>query len=179
MLVGSGRRLSESFPKSGPLGRCSRILLESETWVSPEFSLTWKLKATKCGCSVFQLAPSVRRTGESGIGLWPTVAANPAQGTPERFLERKREAVARGSQLGVSLTDLNLLCKATWPTQAHGPATSGCLARTASFVERLLVLSAWLQGFPANYLKHWPSAKTRSKRTAHSLPHSGMPSCPK
>lgn len=73
MTGGSGRMLSACLEKSGPLGRFSRILLGLETWASPEFYLTWKVKVTKCGCSVFQLARSAPRMAERGIGSWPTV----------------------------------------------------------------------------------------------------------
>lgn len=37
---------------------------------------------------------------------WGTPVANPANGTPEDFLRRKMESVARGSQMGVSLSDV-------------------------------------------------------------------------
>src|SRR5690554_4254533 len=43
MTAGSGRMLSAFLEKSDPLGAFSRILLESETWASPEFLLAWKL----------------------------------------------------------------------------------------------------------------------------------------
>jgi len=96
MTAGSGQRLSVLLPQSSPLGRCLKILLESETWGSVEFSLRWKLKATKCGCSVFQLAPSMRRTEGNDSGLfagesesaWPTPAARDIKGqiqNPERM----------------------------------------------------------------------------------------------
>jgi hypothetical protein len=46
--------------------------------------------------------------------------AQPANGTPERFLERKRESVARGSKMGICLTDLAMQVQAAergmWPT---------------------------------------------------------------
>ena len=120
MTAGSGRRLSACLEKSTPLGRFSRILLELETWGSPEYLLKWKVSATKCGCSVFRLVPLERRTDGRDIGSWPTVVAQPANGEPEDFLRRKRESVARGSNMGICLSDLNMVLKATWPTpQEH------------------------------------------------------------
>jgi hypothetical protein len=50
---------------------------------------------------------------------WATPVGQQANGTPERFLERKRESMARGSQsMGVSLSDLNMQAQAWagWPT---------------------------------------------------------------
>ena len=58
---------------------------------------------------------------------WATPVGQQANGTPERFLERKRESMERGSQsMGVSLSDLNMQAQAWagWTTpQAHD--TSG------------------------------------------------------
>lgn len=60
------------------------------------------------------------RTSATASGLWATPVAQPANGTPEQFLERKRRSVARGNKMGVSLTDLNMQVKAAergmWPT---------------------------------------------------------------
>jgi hypothetical protein len=50
---------------------------------------------------------------------WATPVGQQANGTPERFLERKRESMARGSaSMGVSLSDLNMQAQAWagWPT---------------------------------------------------------------
>ncbi len=223
ITAGSGRKLSESFPLSGPLGRCSKILLESETWASPEFYLTWRASATKQGCSVFRLVPSVPRTGANGTGssdiaLWrppqresdnanrgnkgqdparrmkqghsvslrdqlpstlasarPTPTARDVKGqtqNPERMnyvpnivkawptpqgydgtrggpttIEKAKEG-NHGQQLGNYLSDTGIV-----------PPT--CLARTESFVERLMTLSMWLMGYTAAYLAHWATASSR------------------
>ena len=43
--------------------------------------------------------------------------AQPAGGTPEQFLERKRKANAKGSSMGVCLSDLNMVAQmAGWVT---------------------------------------------------------------
>jgi hypothetical protein len=53
------------------------------------------------------------------LASWATPAAREAGGTPEQFLARKRKAVAKGSQLGVSLTSLQLQAQlASWATPA-------------------------------------------------------------
>jgi hypothetical protein len=188
MTAGSGRVLCESFPKSGPLGRCSRILLESETWASPEFSLRWKVAATKCGCSIFRLAPSVRRTagqdtGSSAAG-WMTPSAN----------EDAAGKAKPPGELGMQQM-LAHQVKATWPTPAardgdprspqakrlteqgksnlddtlaaaSGATPSSCLALTEKFAVRLMILSAWLMGYPWSYLKNWERKGDRRRKTA-------------
>ena len=125
MTAGSGRMLSESFPLSGPLGRCSKILLASETWTSPEFFLTWQAAGTKQGCSVFRLVPSAPRTGENGTGssdtgaTWQTPTATMIEGGEDRTEKRMefrrsigRESFAHGN-LGEQMGML-----ASWPTPA-------------------------------------------------------------
>lgn len=56
----------------GPLGSLERILLGTLRWGSTMCFLTWKTRATPQGRLLFQLAPSMPRTGEIGFGLWPT-----------------------------------------------------------------------------------------------------------
>lgn len=153
MTAGSGRRLFGAYRYSDQYGRFLRTLLESETWYSPEFRLTWKQKpivketletfllvdseytnpqgtgcsmrrwkrskrlVTKWGrLSVFQLAPSARRTDASGIGSWPTVVRQDDGKTPEAHLRMKRE-MPGGPR--ATITSLQVMCKATWPTPAH------------------------------------------------------------
>ena len=144
MIAGSGLRLCEFLPKSDLLGAFSRILLGSETWGSPEFSLRWKHTVTRCGSTVYQLAPSARRTSGCGIGSWgsgwPTTNVSDGSGGGMRPDRRK----GHSQQIA---------------DQAHGPVTSGCLARAESFVVRLLVLSSWLMAYSPKYLRHWENAK--------------------
>lgn len=188
--AGSGRRLADAWPKSGPLGRCSRILLESETWASPEYSLKWKPSATQCGCLVFRLVPSPRHTGESDIGLWPTVVKQDDGKTPEAHL-RMKQNMPGGPRSAI--TSLTVMAKVQWPTpaardakgqtqnperpdyvpnivKATGATSSGCLARTEKFVVRLMTLSAWLMGYTAAYLARWETASSRRSRLGSSQP---------
>uniref|UniRef100_A0A6M3LHS1 Uncharacterized protein n=1 Tax=viral metagenome TaxID=1070528 RepID=A0A6M3LHS1_9ZZZZ len=54
---------------------------------------------------------------------------------------------------------------------ATGATASGSLARTGSFVERLIILSAWLMGYSLEYLSHWekkPSGKPRKAKSQAS-----------
>lgn len=72
MTVSSGQKCLESYKNVSPLGSLVRMCLESSTWHSTESSLIWKKKITKSSRLLFQLAPSMRRTSETGFGLWPT-----------------------------------------------------------------------------------------------------------
>jgi hypothetical protein len=59
---------------------------------------------------------------------WATPVGQQANGTPERFLERKQESMARGSQsMGLSLSDLNMQAQAWagWPTPAASDGVGG------------------------------------------------------
>ena len=285
ITAGSGRTLSGCLLPSDPLGGFSRILLGLETWASPEFYLTWKHKATQCGCLVFQLAPSAPRTDGNGIGLsaegWPTPDSQMASGgrqsktpgatyrdngtkrqttlnelatwpTPDaseagktsRGGDRVSEPLIGGmirgtwgssrqtdAKCGHSYTDgmtgkdlskdltlatwptprsedsestgahrgtpdtLTSATRAAWatpkkseagpdfaianrpdsggtslPTQATGKISSGCLARTEKFVERLMTLSAWLMGYTEAYLRPWATASCRKSRQKSSKP---------
>jgi len=182
MTAGSGRRLYESYGKHRPLGAFLRILLESETWSSTEFYLEWKLKATKSKCLVFQLAPSMPRTGANATGLsesaWPTPMSR----------DEKGQMFEKGGTTRMDYVP-NVL-KATWPTPqkqdeknkyqvktayqtipnklARGVTTSGCLAQTEKFAVRLGILSAWLMGYPWSYLKNWERKGDKRRKTAKS-----------
>lgn len=65
---------------------------------------------------------------------WGTVTANPANGEPEAFLERKRRSVARGSSMGVSLTDVAMQMKAVAyvPTPTVADVQGGRKARSGA-----------------------------------------------
>mgnify|MGYP000971347186 CR=1 FL=1 len=164
MTAGSGRRLYESYGKHRPLGAFLRILLESETWSSTEFLLTWKLKATKSKCLVFQLAPSMPRTGANATGLsegtWRTPRATDQARPASTRCRNFTEGIKSEFQLREQV-------KATWPTpdaMTSGNVSSGCLAQTEKFVARLTTLSAWLMGYTAAYLAHWETASCRKSR---------------
>ena len=99
MTATSGRRLSELYTKSSPLGLLERTLLESSRWFSPVRRLKWEAvplcsekvtekeycygkntsskpsavtlneKVTKSGRLLFRLVPSERHTDGTGCGL--------------------------------------------------------------------------------------------------------------
>ncbi len=61
---------------------------------------------------------------------WPTPVSNPANGTPEAFLERKRKSVAKtGRSMGIVLSDIQMVAQmAGWPTP-HQNSTTGAGAQ--------------------------------------------------
>ena len=55
----------------------SRLRERLGTLGSMEYDLTWRRKVTPAGRSISRLAPSMRRTGETGCTGWPTPRASP------------------------------------------------------------------------------------------------------
>jgi len=118
MTAGSGRMLYASSPRSGPLGACLRILLDSERWASTEYYLSWRAQATPSGSLIYQLAESAPRTSDTAIGSWGTPRATDASkaGKASRGGDRANEPLIGG------------LVRGTWPTprqcdwekQSHG-----------------------------------------------------------
>jgi hypothetical protein len=114
-----GSNLSELADRQSSLA--NRLKRQLDGVGSTLFTLTWKQKATPLGRPYSQLAASGRRISDNDCGSWATPCGNQANGEPEAFLERKRRSVARGSQMGVSLTDLQMQAKlASWPTPDQG-----------------------------------------------------------
>ena len=90
------------------------------------FRLTWKQRTTPSGRLIWALRASARSISGSASGSWPTPCAQPANGEPEQFLQRKRNAIARGNSMGVALTDLQMVAKlASWPTTRSTDADKG------------------------------------------------------
>ena len=94
----SGRHLLTLLDRSGlhtPFSRMCRGLLQTETWHSTLFSLTWKHSATQQGRWLFRLAPSTRSTFASASGSWPTATSQMAKhGAPTDWERENRPAHA-------------------------------------------------------------------------------------
>ena len=90
-------------------------------WPSPMASDTTGDKVPPCHAN--RSSPSKLKQAVILSG-WGTPLANQANGTPEDFLRRKREAVSRGSSMGISISDLNMQVQAWvrlagWATPLH------------------------------------------------------------
>ena len=75
MTVTSGRKCSELYRESGPLGLLVKTLLESSQWRSTRCYLTWKASATPARRLLFRLVPSTPRTEGTELPLLPTPTA--------------------------------------------------------------------------------------------------------
>lgn len=125
---------------------------------------------------------------------WSTPAAREPGGGVEQFLERKRQANAKGSSLGVSVTALSMQAQvAGWctptvndatgsaysysrgrhdrptfklPGQARGEMPPGFPAPTARRGALNPALSRWLMGYPAAWLNcvDWATRSSRRSR---------------
>jgi len=78
MTVTSGRRCSELYTNSGPLGCLVRTCLESSVWHSTRCFLTWKVKDTPARRLLFRLAVSTPRTKGRESLFWPTPSTGAA-----------------------------------------------------------------------------------------------------
>lgn len=127
----SGPSCSGSSASAGlSASLASRFRRRSDSAGSIEYAQTWREKATPSGRWFWEHTASARRTSGSGsIGSqvgWPTPLAQQANGTPEAFLERKRKSVAKGSTMGICLSDLNMVAQtAAYPTPAASDSTGG------------------------------------------------------
>lgn len=104
------------------------------------------------------LAPAKNGNNEAGnsaglveirahaLAMWGTPLAQQANGSPEQFLQRKRDSIARGNSMGVCLSDLNMQVIA-----AHGPAPAGSSATTEKPGALNPAFVCWLMGFPPEW----------------------------
>jgi hypothetical protein len=97
MTVTSGLKCLGWFPEQSRVGLLARMLLASSTWDSMTVFLTWKIKATKCKRSVFQLAPSTPRTEGIGCGFALTSSTVNMEPAEDRIEKRTayRESIGR------------------------------------------------------------------------------------
>jgi len=115
---------------------------------------------------LFQLAPSVHRTGGIGSGLWPTPMAGDT-------IERTNEAyVARRASKGLPMTlAMKVARKELWPTPSasdnrdRGNMSSGAIKRRKEKGKQIMLSQSvsdqsgalnpewveWLMGFPVGY----------------------------
>lgn len=72
MTATSGRNICDLYASSGQPGSLGKMLLVTSAWGSTKCWLTWKERVTPGKRLLFQLAPSMPRTGEIESGLLPT-----------------------------------------------------------------------------------------------------------
>jgi DNA (cytosine-5)-methyltransferase 1 len=84
MIDGSGRRLIALYGNFIQGGSSLRMFVEflalKGEWFSTICFLNWKAMGTKSKHLLFQLAPSMPRTEETGFGLWPTPSSLAGEG---------------------------------------------------------------------------------------------------
>lgn len=125
MTVGSGRTLSACCRNPGPLGRCLKILMESPTWASTEFYLTWSGGATKSNRSIYRLVPSTPPTDADDTGLSAAAWMTP-QASDDRdrgSMDKTKSVQDRLGRKQINLS-MQIPTKATWPTPRHSKTTA-------------------------------------------------------
>lgn len=95
------------------------------------------------------------------LASWATPATKEAGGTPEQFLARKEKAVARGAQLGVSLTSLSLQVQLV----ASGEVPIGSIVAIEGSGQLNPAHSRWLMGLPPEWDELAPTAMPSSRKS--------------
>ena len=156
----------------------NRLVQRLDMGGSTLFKLTWKHKTTPLGRQYLERAASALRTSGKDFTSWPTPCAEQANGEPEAFLERKRRAVMRGVQMGVALTDLNMVAKlSSWRSPNARLNGGGDYSDPEKAAKRLE------QGHQLNLseevlISAWPTPQTHDDKLRgnteadnHSFPH--------
>ena len=127
MTVTSGRSwlpLLKSYGLDGSLGRMCEALLTNR-WASSAAFLTWKASGIKPRHLLFQLAPSMPRTDETGFGLWLTPTASESVTDLEKFKARMKKY-----NNGTTMPNL-----ATQVSQRLWPTPRSCSAMAAENIQ--------------------------------------------
>lgn len=120
----SGHTFFPLFKPNDPLGAFSRMFMGTSLWASTKCYLTWSVKPTPQGRSLFQLAPRTLRTDETEFGSSPEMWATPDAASGKRGGTLKRGRRASGANRQVSINDQVKM----WPTpQASDNRDCGCM----------------------------------------------------
>jgi hypothetical protein len=136
--------------------------------------LTWKISTMPSQRRICRLAARERHTKGKGFSGWPTPVAQPANGTPERFLERKRESVARtGKSMGICLSDLQMVAMDSlkgWMTPACPVNTDGHQAGNNRYVTSVVdAMKPWATPRARDHKGNGVSIARAAKGVADSL----------
>jgi len=141
MTAISGRSwlpLLKGYGLGGSLGKMCEALLMNR-WASSAAFLTWKASDTAPSHLLFQLAPSMPRTDETGSGLWPTPTTRDHKDTGDSIMDG-------------TVPVNGLLGRAVSPSREHG-------SLNPMWVE-------WLMGFPTGWTDLKPSETPSSRRSS-------------
>lgn len=113
MTATSGLKYSALLKQNDQIGLFAKMFMDTLAWGSTQCFLTWKPKATPANRLLFQLAPSMPHTEETGSGLWATPRTTDGTGGPRQLDERGRR-ISKSSNLvfGANLADQVKM----WPT---------------------------------------------------------------
>jgi len=141
MTAISGRSwlpLLKGYGLGGSLGKMCEALLMNR-WASSAAFLTWKASDTAPSHLLFQLAPSMPRTDETGSGLWPTPTTRDHKDTGDSIMDG-------------TVPVNGLLGRAVSPSREHG-------SLNPMWVE-------WLMGFPTGWTDLKPSETPSSRKSS-------------
>ena len=87
----SGHTYFPLFKPNDPLGAFSRMFMGMSLWASTKCYLTWNVKPTPQGRSLFQLAPQTLRTDATEFGsspeMWPTPTVQDSNKATKKWRE--------------------------------------------------------------------------------------------
>ena len=160
MTATSGQKYSKLFKQNDPTGLFAKMFLGTSAWGSTKCYLTWRPKTTPANRLLFQLAPSMPRTEETGSGLWATPRTTDGTGGPRQLDEQGRRISQTNPDLkfGANLADQVKM----WPTPTaqdaknnggesqHSRNTKPLNAEIGGALNPQWV--AWLMGYPTEWL---------------------------
>ena len=114
MTAISGQKYLPLFKQNDPIGLFAKMFMDTSAWGSTKCYLTWKPKVTPANRLLFQLVPSMPRTGEIESGLWATPRTTDVTGGPRKLDEQGRRISQTNPDLkfGANLADQVKM----WPT---------------------------------------------------------------
>lgn len=162
----SGQKCLELYEASGRDGSLPRMLLGILASVSTRLPHRWKTKTSPSGRLLFQLAPSMPRTGAIASGLWPTpTARDHKDGTAESC-----KNVPVNCLLGRAVHFWTTPCADDTGYRKEKCKQGGTLLSTQAGGSLNPTWVEWLMGYPEGWtdceLLETPSSPKSRKRSA-------------